>query len=472
MKRLAALSLLFAACAQSWQSIPRPPLRAFEPQEPRRIALPNGMVIFLQEDRELPLVSGFALVRGGSLHEPAEKAGLVSIYGQAWRTGGTKQRSGDALDDYLEARAAKVETMGSDHMTTISWSCLKEDFDEVFVAFNELLRTPEFREDKILLAKKQLFTEISRRNDSAGEIAGREAGKLAYGASSPIARVPEYATVGAVTREDLLAWHAAHVHPNQILLGVSGDFDAAAMEAKLRAAFEAWPKGKEPEKVQVAISEPKPGVFFVPKDDVNQSEIRMVHLGVTRRNPDFFAITVMNEVFGGGMSARLFSNVRTRKGLAYRVHGYVGAGYDEPGMVQLSMGTKSGSTAAAITALLEEIDNLQKNPPTPEELARAKDVFLNSFIFRLDSKAKVLRERLVYEFYGYPADFMQRLRAGIEKVTIEDVARVARKYIHKDQLRILVVGNPARFDRPLSTFGTVTTVDITIPEPRASAGGS
>ena len=129
------------------------------------------------------------------------------------------------------------------------------------------------------------------------------------------------------------------------------------------------------------------------------------------------------------------------------------------------MGTKSKTTAAAIDAFNEELDALKTNPCTPEELAKAKGAILNSFVFRFDSHEKVLRERMNYEFNGYPQDFLERYRAGIEKVTQADVARVAQKYVHKDQLAILVVGKPADFDRPLSSFGPVTNVDISIPSP-------
>jgi zinc protease len=468
MAALLAPAALLAQAAQTatdWKAIPKPPLREFKPQQPRRVALPNGMVIFLQEDHELPLIRGTANVRGGSREEPAAKVGLVDIYGDVWRTGGTKARTGDELDDYLEARAAKVETSSDVDSTAVSFDTLKASFEEVFPVFLEVLREPAFREDKIELAKNQLNTAISRRNDNPGGIAAREAMKLVYGPDSPYARSAEYATVAAVTRDDLVAWHRAHVHPNNVIVSVLGDFDSRQMEARLRKAFASWPRGPAAPKVDVAFRDPRPGVYFVAKDDVTQSNVRLVHLGTVRNNPDYFALEVMNEVFGGGFSARLFTNVRSKKGLAYSVGGGVGSGWDHPGAFQLGLDTKTETTVAGIEALMEEIDNLQKTPATPEELKRAKDAILNSFVFRFDSKGKVLREKVLYEFYGYPADFLERYRTAVEAVTAEDVARVARKYVHKDKLAILVVGKQEGFDKPLSTLGPVTAVDITIPEP-------
>jgi zinc protease len=452
--------------AQSdWRQIPIRPLRAFQPKQPKRIQLPNGMVIFLQEDRELPLIDGVARVRGGSREEPANKLGLIDIYAEVWRTGGTKTQTGDQLDDFLEIRAAKVETNGASDSTTIGWSCLKSDFDDVFKIVADLLHEPEFRDDKIDIAQKGEFDNISRRNDDIGGIAARESVKLAYGPQNPYARVPEYSTVAAITRQDLIDWHRSHVHPNNIIVGITGDFDSATMETKLRKAFTGWPKGPAVKKAEIQFRPAKPGYYVIPKEDVNQSAIRMVDLGTTRDNPDYYAIEVFNEAFGGGFSSRLFRDLRTAKGLAYSVGGGIGTGFDHPGMVRLSMGTKSQTTVEAIQGLYDEIDTLNKNPISDDEIKRAKDSILNSFVFNFDSPDKVLRERMAYEFYGYPADFLEKYRVGIEKVQTADVARAAAKYLHKDKLAILVVGNTSEFDKPLSSLGPVTTVDITIPPP-------
>lgn len=450
-----------------WRKIPKPPLREFKPAQPSRIELPNGLVVFLQEDHELPLVSGFARIRGGSRDEPADKTGAVSLYGQTWRTSGTRSRTGDQLDDFLEARAAKAETGGGLDSTFVSFDCLKDNFGDVFGVFTELILTPEFRPDKLDLAKNQMNTAISRRNDQPTGIASREARKLGYGRASPYARTPEYATVAAVSPDDLAKWHATFVHPNNTILGVVGDFDSKEIEAAIRKAFEAWPQGAPAPKPTETFEDPKPGVYFVAKDDVTQSNIRMVHLGTTRRIPDYFALEVMNELFGGGFSARLFTHVRTQKGLAYNVGGGVGMGFEVPGLFTLSMGTKSESTAAAIEALYAEIDALTKAPPTAEEMRRAKDAILNSFVFRFDSRDEVLQEKMLYEFYGYPLDFLDRYQEGIAKVTAADVLAAAKKYVHRDRIALLVVGKAAEFDKPLSTFGPVTTIDVTIPEPPA-----
>lgn len=459
---------LVSAQATNWKQIPIPQLPVFKPKQPKRLELSNGMVIFLQEDHELPLIGGTARIRGGSVNEPASKTGLIDIYGEVWRTGGTKTQTGDQLDDFLEVRAAKVETGGGPDSTSISFSCLKGDLDDVFKVFVDVLQNPEFRSDKIDIAKKGEADGISRRNDDVSEIAHREAIKLAYGADNPYARVAEYATVAAVTRQDLIDWHGKYVHPNNIILGISGDFDSAAMEARLRAAFESWPKGPTPPKNDIQYSSAKPGYYLIPKDDVNQSNIRMVAMGTTRDNPDYYAISVFNEAFGGGFSSRLFNDIRTKRGLAYGVGGGIGTNFGHPGILQISIGTKSQSTIESIQATDQDIDALAQQPITDDEIQRAKDAILNAFIFRLDSPDKILAERMTYEYYGYPPDWLDKYQAEIKKVTAADVNRVAAKYLHKDQLAVLVVGNTKDFDKPLSTLGSVKNIDITIPPPPAA----
>jgi zinc protease len=314
-----------------------------------------------------------------------------------------------------------------------------------------------------------MFATISRRNDDVGGIASREARFLAYGKDNPYARIPEYATVAAVTRDDLLKWHQQFVQPNNIILGVVGDFDATQMEARLRKVFESWQKGPAAPKPEIRFNPAAPGYYYVEKEDVNQASVRMVALGIERSNPDYFAVSVMNEVFGGGMSSRLFKNIRTRQGLAYSVGGGIGAAFDHPGIFRLAMGTKTDSTAQAIKSLDEQVSELLKAPATADELRRAKDAILNSFIFSIDTPEKVLGERMSYEFYGYPLDFLERFRAGVEKVTIADVDRVAHKYVKPGMFAVLVVGNNEA-GKLLSSLGPVKPLDITIPAPPETAG--
>jgi zinc protease len=460
------------AVQKPWERIKIPPLPDFKPPQPTRLEFENGLVVFLMEDHELPLIEGVLRIRGGSREEPADKVGMVGIYGQAWRTGGTTSRTGDQLDEILESRAIRVETGGSETWTNLSWSSLKGDFDFTLPVILDLLKNPAFRDDKIALAKQQVNTAISRRNDDIGGIAARESTRLGYGKDSPYGRITEYWTIEKTTRDDLLAWHQRTVHPNNMILGVVGDFDSKEMEQKLRQAFGGWPKGPQFKSADIPVNDPQPGVYFIEKSDVNQSAIRMVHKGTLRNNPDYYAIEVLNEVLGGGFSGRLLGNIRSKKGLAYSVGGGVGTGFDRPGLFRISMGTKSETTAESIQALMQEIEDITTKPITDAEIKRAKDSILNSFVFNFDSPGEVMMEKMTYEFYGYPLDFIERYQAGIEKVTKAEIIDAAKKYIYKDKVALLVVGKASDFDKPLSTFGSVTPIDITIREAPESASSA
>lgn len=466
-----ALSLPgIAQTTQPWQQIPIPKLHAFKPQQPKRIVFPNGAILLLQEDHELPVVSGFFELHGGSRDEPAAKAGLVDLYGQTWRTSGTAAHDGDSLDDLLESKAAKIETGGDIDSTSVSWSCLKGDMDQVLSLSLDLLLHPAFKDSKLQLSKQQEATGIMRRNDDAGEIAGREAAKLVYGADSPYARQPEFSTIMPITVADLEAWHKKTLNPNNMVIGVEGDFDAAAVQKKIEEVIGGLPKGPAWKSVEPQFNNPKPGYYFVDKQDINQSNIRIVSLGTLRSNPDFPAISVMNVILGGGFGSRLFQQVRTHLGYAYAVGGGLGADYDHPGLFRAMAGTKSETTDDAIQAVLQQIDGMKTQPVTQDELTKAKDYILNSFIFQYDSKEKILAAKARLEFYGYPSDYIEKYHDAIEKITIPDVERVAKKYIDTSKMAILVVGNSTEIKPPLSKLGPVQSIDISIPMPPGMGG--
>ncbi len=474
---LAALALPSASSAQQskpWEKIPIPPLHAFHPQQPKRIELKNGIVVFLQEDHELPFIYGSVLIPGGSRDEDPAKAGLVGLYSQAWRTSGTASVDGDAMDDLLESKAAHIETGGDDDSTALSWDSLKGDADQVFSLAMDLLFHPKFSAEKLQLAQQQEATAIVRRNDDEDGIAGRESAKLVYGVNSPYTRQPELATISAVTLDDLQAWHDRTLK-GKLIVGIYGDFDPTAMEAKVRAAFEGLPPvTPEPPRHDV-FPGPKPGIYFIDKEDVNQSNVQIVGIGIDRRNPDVAAIAVMNEILGGGFGSRLFMKIRTQQALAYEVGGGFGLTYDHPGTFQVEVLTRSEKTVDATKLALAEIAALNTRPFTPDELNRAKDDILNSFLFRYDTKDKVLDESEKLEFYGYPPDYLETYHAALEKVTLADLTAAAKKYIHPEKLAVLVVGNGPEIKPGLDALGmgAPQPIDITIPQPSGSpaAGG-
>jgi predicted Zn-dependent peptidase len=442
-----------------------PKLPDFEVPEPRRVELDNGMVVMLLEDHELPLIDVIARVRTGARLEPADKVGLASLTGTVLRTGGTASMSGDEIDDFLESRAASIETSIGTTAGSASLSCLKGDFGEVLRLFADVLRKPAFEEEKLTVAKNQANTAISRQNDSPQSILFREFGEIVYGADSPYARSETYASIDAVTRDDLAAFHGRFFHPNNVILGLVGDFDGDEALAMVREVFGDWQPGPEAPELEGGYrTEAAPGIYYVRKDDMTQSNIIMGHLGIERDNPDYLAVELMNEVLGGAFTSRLFANVRTKKGLAYAVSGGVRSNFDYPGQANFFMTTKTETTAAGIDALLEEVRGMTASPPDAEEVEKALSGILNSFVFNSDSRRKILGQQLTYEYFGYPLDWLSRYYEGIREVSVEAVQQAAAEYLHPDKFAILVVGPSEGHDRPLSDYGPVTEIDVTIPE--------
>lgn len=446
-----------------------PDLRDFEVPEPERVELDNGMTIFLLEDPELPQVNATAQIGVGSVYEPAEKRGLASITGTVMRTGGTESMAPDSLNTVLENIGATVETNIGETSGSAYMSTLADHVDTVLPVFAEVLRQPAFAEDRVQQARSQVKSGISRRNDNASSIVRREFDKILYGEDSPYARTPELYTVDRVQRQDLVDFHDQYFHPNNVILSVWGDFDADQMEQKIREQFGDWqaPADFEPPTPPEPDAERAHSVNFIQKSDVNQSNIRMGHPGeLTRRSDDYASVQMMNEVLSGGFSGRLFQEVRREKGLAYSVGGAYTAGYNRPGRFYAGVASQSASTVEATNAVMTEVERMRDEPPTQEELGLAKDSYLNSFVFNFDSEREILSRRATYEYYDYPADFLQQTRDAIEEVTPDDVLSAAQTYLHPDESHILIVGNGNQFSEDLTTLsqdGTVDTLDISIP---------
>lgn len=460
-----------AAQVKRHTDIKYPKLKDFKIRKPEIYTMGNGMKVFLMEDHELPLINVSMRVRTGSNYEPAGKTGLGGIFAQVLREGGTKTMSGDEIDEYLALRAASVETgMGGD-VGFASANSLVDTFDDTLKVLADVLRNPVFAEDKLEVAKSQANSAIARRNDAIAGITGREFNRLIYGQDSPIGRLNEYATIAAITRDDLMAWHKRYYHPNNMYVGVVGDFDPQAMKKKLERTFGGWEKGPAADLGKVAYQETmRPGVYSVEKDDVTQAYVRLGHLGRKMQvDDDHFAITVMNEVLSGSFASRLFSNVRSKKGLAYSVFGGVGSGMARKGIFQVGLSTKSETMAEAVEALREEVVGIIERPATPVELDRAKESILNSFVFSYDSESEILNQQMTYDYYGLPADYLDIYQDRIAAVTADDVARVAREYIHPEKLTLLVVGKSEEFDRPVASFGDEREVDIAIAPPADDA---
>ncbi|MGB3694115.1 MAG: pitrilysin family protein [Spirulinaceae cyanobacterium] len=455
-----------AATAKYHDQLEFPPLPEVKLPEYERYELNNGMVIYLIEDKELPLVGGSAIIRTGSRWEDGNETGLAQITGTVMRTGGTMKHPPDQLNEMLEQRAASVETFIGDSSGGGSFSALSEDFPTVFALFAEVLRSPAFSEAKIELAKTQEQGNIARRNDDPGAIASREFRKLVYGQESPYARTTEYATLGNIERQDLVDYYNQYFHPEDVILGIVGDFNAQEVKELIEAKFGDWQPASGENKLTVpqATQKNSNGIFFVNQPQLTQSNILLGHLGGQFDNPDYPELNVMNEVLNG-FGGRLFNEVRSRQGLAYSVYGFWSPRYDYPGIFIAGGQTRSEATVPFIKSIKAEIAKLRTEPITAQELANAKESILNSFVFNFADPSQTLSRLMRYEYYGYPADFIFEYQRQVKATTIADIQRVAQKYLQPEQIVTIVVGNGEEIQPPLQELDVeVETLDIAIKE--------
>lgn len=471
---LAAAFLAGPACANAagedvWtdpRTLEFPPLGRIQVPDPERMVMDNGMIVYFLEDHDFPLVDVRALMRVGSMYDPPDKAGLAAITAEVLRTGGSETLPGDDLDHKLEGMGASIEISVSDTEGSVSVSTLSEDIEEGLRIMADLLRNPGFPEDKIDLAKRKEYTYISSRNDELFSIMGRELPKLIFGPGHPYARHTEYATIEAITRDDLRRFHSRFFHPDRIILTVYGDFRTRAVRELLSGLFGDWPRSTDPLPADPPVStSPARGVHFAHKGDATNSILIMGHLGLLRSDPDFPAMAMAHEIMGGGFSSRLLNEIRTRRGLAYAAGSSSGAGFHHPGPTLFYVITQSDSVGVAAGYVRDEIDRMLGEPFTDEEVERARESILNSLVFTLSSRWAVLNRLAQYEFYGYPKDFLQRYQEAIATLTADDLLQASRRRVRPEEFATLVVGNRDRVLPAIAGMNPVTEMDISIPPP-------
>jgi zinc protease len=430
----------------------------YEIPKAERFVLQNGMIIYLISDRELPLVNVTAFVRSGNIYEPSEKAGLAGIMSAVMRSGGIEGSTPEQLDAELEFMASSVECSTGADLGNVSLTTLRKNFDRTLELFAGVMMKPAFNQARFELAIKMSLEGLRRQNDDPKGVAERELRKAIY-AGHPLGRYPAPATVKTISREDLIAYHRQYYAPDNIILAVSGDIGRQELEAKLNAAFGNWKKANLVlSKVAWPEMTLKPEMLFI-KKDIDQSVLRMGHMGITKDNPDLYALRVMDFILGGnGFNSRLMYEIRTKAGLAYNVASNFEVGRKLPGIFLAETETKSGTTAKAMEIMLNLMTEMTQQPVSGEELMLAKESMINSFVFGFTKTEMIVTQRARLEYYGYAPDYLEKYRENIARVTQDDVLRVAKKYLHPDKLIKVVVGNDAKFDKSLATFGEVRQV--------------
>ncbi|PKL48201.1 MAG: peptidase M16 [Candidatus Riflebacteria bacterium HGW-Riflebacteria-2] len=467
-----AIATLFAAIvsvagAVDLNSLVYPALNQIAIPEVEEIKLENGMRLYLLEDKTLPLIHATVRIHGGSYLDPADKIGLAELCGDLLRTGGTAKYSSDELDELLESIGGSAETSIDIIAGSLKLSMLSSYTELAMEVMAEILQRPVFEQAKFEQLMISARSSVSRRNDRPASIGDREFEKVIYGKDSPYARHPEYATLNAISRDDLKAFHQRVFRPENVQMAIWGDIDSKKIVELVKKHFGAWEKGKEtlPDFPKVDYKFDT-RTNFVDLPDVSQSNVYIGHLGGRLTDEDHPHRIVMNNILGVGFGSRLFKQVRSKAGLAYSVYGVFTANLSYPGTFYNYVSTKTESTVKAIRMIIEEIKRIQNEEPTAEELKLGRDRYLNTFVFNFDSKGKIIERLVYYDFFGLPKDFLNKQMEMVKTTTAADVTAAAKKYLKPEALRILVVGAANKLDEPLTALknGETTAIDITIPE--------
>jgi predicted Zn-dependent peptidase len=465
MKKLITILLSMASVsaplsvlpAQDYESLEISELR-FQPPSVERFELDNGLIVYFYEDHTLPVVALDAVFRTGEIYVPAASAGLAGLFGTVLRTGGTASISPDEFDEKLDFVGAKLRSSCGTESGNVNLRTLKKDIDLGLTMMSEMLMAPIFDSEKLEIAKENKLEEIRRENDNANTITRREFYRKLF-PNHPYGRSAIGETVSSVTQSDLVEFHKKFYHPDNCIMALSGDLTKNEAEALMKTHFGGWSKPDIalPEFPQISDSEL--GVYYYHKD-LKQTSFRMGHPGISRSNPDRYAVQVMNFVLGGGgFMSRMTNRVRVQEGLAYSV----GSNFyqmDKSGSFYAYCQTKAEATAKAIELMTSVIREFIEQGATEKELETAKNSILNSDIFNYATPHQIVVQQAMLEYHGFPPDQLTKRVEAIKAVTLEDVKAAAEQYLHPDNLIFIVVGNDALFDKPLTTFGEVTKVEI------------
>ena len=452
MKSRAILFSLLAGGALLAQGLPaRPEQIKFQPlafavprPEAYQARLDNGITVFLAADPAgVPFVRMTVLVKAGSYQDPRGKEGLARLAGDQLRDGGTRTTPAGVLDERLEFLAGSINSGFGITSGALSMEFLDKDLPEGLDLFMQVLTQPAFAQERLARAKDGLLEEFMARNDRVADLARAEQARLLNGEGHFASAQPTAASVAAITREDLAAFHARVLHPDNLVVSVSGRFQREAMLAQLNRTIgrlQAGPAAQASASPQGPESRPTPGLYLVDKD-VPQSMVRFALPGLRRTDPDWHAAVVLNQILGGsGFTSRLTKKIRSDEGLTYGIGTGFGEGPYWKGNWTGSFQTKNRSVAYALRLVLAELDRIKTEPVPEQELKGIKDAILEAFPSQWSRKKVVVDTFAQERLTGWPEHSWTDYRDKIAAVTAADVQRVARTYLDPAQLVILVVG--------------------------------
>ena len=408
---------------------------------PTKIMTANRMTVLVLEQHFLPIVEIHALIKAGSAQDPPEKAGLANLVASLLDEG-TTTRSSKQLAEQIDFVGGSLVVKGGEDFTTASARILKKDVDLGFALLADILLHPTFPKQEFERVRSQILGEIASDNDDPGHVAIKAFNQLVFHNHPyrwPVNGTEE--TLSKVTLADVQGFYAKEYLPNQAILAVVGDITVEQATALVQTHFGGWKKGTaQTRTVKKSGVINKKTVQLIEKD-LTQSTIVLGHGGISRTNPDFYAVTVMNHILGaGGFSSRLMDSIRDKQGLAYSIMSHYEA-RAMPGSFWVNLQTRTETTNQAISGVLAEIKAMREMPVSDQELAEAKSFLMGSFPLRLDSTAKLANVLAQVEFFGLGFEYFSQYPRWINRVTKEDVQRVARQYLDPQHYALVVVGN-------------------------------
>jgi len=410
----------------------------------KRTVLPNGLTVLHVERHNLPIVMVTLLVKASPLDESPDKAGLANLTAELL-TEGTKKRKATDISEEIEFIGASLGASVDSDYTLITLSVLKKDIAKGFELFSDIALNPTFPEEEIKRNKELIKGSLKQSGEDPSFIANRAFKKAVYG-ELPYGRLVTgvIETIDAVRKEDILRFHSELYRPNNTLLSVVGDLSGDELNSLIARFLLEWKAGEIAKRPSLPAPVKKRETILVDRD-LTQANIILGHGGVSRGNPDYYAVSLMNYILGGGgFSSRLMQTVRDEMGLAYDIRSFF-APYKEGGLFKVVVQTKNESANTVINVIDEQVKRIRAEQITDQELEDAKAYLTGSFPRRLDTNRKIADFLAVVEFYGLGLDYVEKYPQYIKSITKADVLRVAKKYLETDLVTV-VVGRQSKIE--------------------------
>jgi len=403
--------------------------------------LPNGLVVLHSEKHSLPIVMVTLLIKASPLNEPKDKAGLANLTAELLAEG-TKNRSSTDISEEIEFIGASLDVSVVSDYTSVTLSVLKKDINKGFELFSDILLNPVFPEKEIERKKELVKGSLRHSEEDPAFLAERAFKKEIFG-EHPYGRLIEGSvdTIDAIKRKDLITFYSAYFLPNNSILSVAGDLTEEELNSLIKTYLKDWEKADLPSIVTQGFNIGKAKRTVQIDKDLTQANIILGHIGIRRDNPDYYAVSVMNYILGGGgFSSRLMQTIRDEMGLAYDVDSFFTSN-KEKGLFQIEVQTKNDSANSVISEILNQMKKMRQKIVSDEELSDAKSYLTGSFPRRLDTNRKIADFLASVEFYNLGLDYAEKYSTYINSITKKDIFRVAQKYLDPEDYVLVVVAN-------------------------------